>query len=414
MKEYFISEIDIEKLYHLSDIKIKLDSNKRQHLLLTGKNGSGKTSLLLEIEKFLRAINDEKLSQVFDQYPTWINEAKKKVLSASSDSEKYAADKDLKQCLGFITKYSDGVQINLNQYEGLEMMYHNGKFITAYFPSERKAQFMRPNGVENITLENTYGIDESAGDILLKYMVHLKTQQAYARNEGDQTTANQIQKWFDRFDSALQILLDEESIHIEYDYKKYDFKIRQNGREPFSFNELSDGYSSVIYIVSDLILRMDKNWLLEDKISEYDYQGIVLIDELETHLHIELQKKIFPFLTKFFPKIQFIVTTHSPYILNSISNAKAYDLERHVELDNLSGFSSDDLAEGYFEADAYSDELKNSLNRYEELCLRNDLTEDERAERAEIRIKFKNISTELSGVAKERFEDIERRRKAND
>lgn len=414
MKEYFISEIDIEKLYHLSDIKIKLDSNKRQHLLLTGKNGSGKTSLLLEIEKFLRAINDEKLSQVFDQYPTWINEAKKKVLSASSDSEKYAADKDLKQCLGFITKYSDGVQINLNQYEGLEMMYHNGKFITAYFPSERKAQFMRPNGVENITLENTYGIDESAGDILLKYMVHLKTQQAYARNEGDQTTANQIQKWFDRFDSALQILLDEESIHIEYDYKKYDFKIRQNGREPFSFNELSDGYSSVIYIVSDLILRMDKNWLLEDKISEYDYQGIVLIDELETHLHIELQKKIFPFLTKFFPKIQFIVTTHSPYILNSISNAKAYDLERQVELDNLSGFSSDDLAEGYFEADAYSDELKNSLNRYEELCLRNDLTEDERAERAEIRIKFKNISTELSGVAKERFEDIERRRKAND
>ena len=414
MKEYFISEIDIEKLYHLSDIKIKLDSNKRQHLLLTGKNGSGKTSVLLEIEKFLRAINDEKLSQVFDQYPTWINEAKKKVLSASSDSEKYAADKDLKQCLGFLKNYSDGVQINLNQYEGLEMMYHNGKFITAYFPSERKAQFMRPNGVENITLENTYGIDESAGDILLKYMVHLKTQQAYARNEGDQTTANQIQKWFDRFDSALQILLDEESIHIEYDYKKYDFKIRQNGREPFSFNELSDGYSSVIYIVSDLILRMDKNWLLEDKISEYDYQGIVLIDELETHLHIELQKKIFPFLTKFFPKIQFIVTTHSPYILNSISNAKAYDLERQVELDNLSGFSSDDLAEGYFEADAYSDELKNSLNRYEELCLRNDLTEDERAERAEIRIKFKNISTELSGVAKERFEDIERRRKAND
>ena len=414
MKEYFISEIDIEKLYHLSDIKIKLDSNKRQHLLLTGKNGSGKTSLLLEIEKFLRAINDEKLSQVFDQYPTWINEAKKKVLSASSDSEKYAADKDLKQCLGFLKKYSDGVQINLNQYEGLEMMYHNGKFITAYFPSERKAQFMRPNGVENITLENTYGIDESEGDILLKYMVHLKTQQAYARNEGDQTTANQIQKWFDRFDSALQILLDEESIHIEYDYKKYDFKIRQNGREPFSFNELSDGYSSVIYIVSDLILRMDKNWLLEDKISEYDYQGIVLIDELETHLHIELQKKIFPFLTKFFPKIQFIVTTHSPYILNSISNAKAYDLERQVELDNLSGFSSDDLAEGYFEADAYSDELKNSLNRYEELCLRNDLTEDERAERAEIRIKFKNISTELSGVAMERFEDIERRRKAND
>ena len=84
--------------------------------------------------------------------------------------------------------------------------------------------------------------------------------------------------------------------------------IRQEGREPFEFSEQSDGYSSVIYIVSDLILRMDKNWLLDEEISQYNAQGIVLIDELETHLHIELQKKILPFLTKFFPNIQFIVT----------------------------------------------------------------------------------------------------------
>lgn len=414
VQEYFIKEINIDRLYHLSNIKIELSSDKRQNLLLTGKNGSGKTSLLLKIEKFLKAINDTELKAVVKLYPQLIKEAEEKALSASGVEEKYEADREFEQWTGYLQRYSDGVQVNLNQYEGLERLYNQGKFITAYFPAERKAQFMRPNGVENITLENTYGIDKSAGNILLKYMVHLKTQQAYARNEGDQTTADKIQQWFDRFDSALQILLDEDSIHIEYDYKKYNFKIRQNGREPFSFNELSDGYSSVIYIVSDLILRMDKNWLLEDKISEYDYQGIVLIDELETHLHIELQKKIFPFLTKFFPRIQFIVTTHSPYILNSISNAKAYDLERQVELDDLSGFSSEDLAEGYFEADAYSDELKNSLNRYEELCFRKDLTEDERAERAEIRIKFKNISTELSGVAKERFEDIERRRKVND
>ena len=52
------------------------------------------------------------------------------------------------------------------------------------------------------------------------------------------------------------------------------------------------------------------------------------------------------------------MTTHSPYILNSISNAKAYDLEKHVELENLAAFSSDELAEGYFEADEYSDTLK--------------------------------------------------------
>ena len=414
MKEYFISEIDIEKLYHLSDIKIKLNPEKRQHLLLTGKNGSGKTSLLLKIEKFLRAINDERLITVFEDYPRWRDAANIKMNSASSENEKFEAEQNYKHWVNELEKYGGGVQILLNDYDGLEKEYHNGNFIMAYFPAERKANFIQPKGVEDIKLAEAYSIDRDAGNVLLKYMVHLKTQQAYARNEGDEVIAQKIQQWFERFESALRILLDEESIHLEYDYRKYDFKIKQNGREPFTFNELSDGYSSMIYIISDLILRMDKNWLLGEEISQYDYQGIVLIDELETHLHIELQKKILPFLTEFFPRIQFIVTTHSPYILNSVSNAKAYDLERRVELDNLSAFSSEDLAEGYFEADEYSDELKKRLERYDELCFKKELSEEERAERAELRIKFKSLSSELSGAAKEKFEDIERRRKAND
>lgn len=410
MKEYFISEILINKLYHLSNIKIELNPTERQHLLLTGKNGSGKTSLLGNIEKYLKAINDEAITDLLERYLRWKDEAREEFESAETENERFRAEKKYKQWSQYVEKYYDGVQVTLNEYDGLEQAYQKGEFIMAYFPAERKARFDVPNGVENIELQNAYRIDGDAGNVLLKYMVHLKTQQAYARNEGADNTVRMIQQWFDRFEKALQILLDEKSIHLEYDYRNYNFKIRQDGREPFSFNELSDGYSSIIYIVSDLILRMDRNWLLGESLSQYNCQGIVLIDELETHLHIELQKKILPFLTEFFPNIQFIVTTHSPYILNSISNAKAYDLERHIELDNLSVFSSDDLAEGYFEVDEYSDKLKKNLERYEELCSKKELTEEERAERAELRIGFKNMSSELSGAAKEMFEDIERRR----
>ena len=414
MKEYFISEIDIEKLYHLSGIKITLDPTKRQNLLLTGKNGSGKTSLLLKIRDFLSAVNDERLTNVIEEYPKWQEEQKKKIELNVSERGKKQAERIYKYCTAWFEKYGYGIQVILNDYDGIEKAYQDGNFITAYFPAERKAQFEMPAGVENIKLKDAYSVKNSAGDLLLKYMVHLKTQQAYARNEGAEDTAQKIQQWFDRFESALRILLDEESIRLEYDYKRYNFKIRQDGRESFSFSELSDGYSSVIYMVSDLILRMDKNWLLGEEISQYNDQGIVLIDELETHLHIELQKKILPFLTEFFPRIQFIVTTHSPYILNSISNAKAYDLERHVELEHLSAFSSDDLAEGYFEADAYSDELKEQLERYETLCFQESVTEEESAERAKLRSGLRQLSSELSGGAKEKFEDIERRRKAND
>lgn len=114
-----------------------------------------------------------------------------------------------------------------------------------------------------------------------------------------------------------------------------------------------------------------------------------------------------PFLTEFFPRIQFIVTTHSPYILNSISNAKVYDLERCVEMENLSAYSSDSLAEGYFGADEYSDELKRKLERYQVLKEKTELTDDERAECAELRIELKNIPKTLSPEAWERFEEIE-------
>lgn len=115
---------------------------------------------------------------------------------------------------------------------------------------------------------------------------------------------------------------------MTYDYRNYNFLIHQNGRNPFGFNELSDGYSSVIQIVTGLIMRMEQNWLLKGTLSEYDVEGIALIDEPETHLHIELQRKILPFLVTFFPRVQFIVSIHSPYVLTSISEATIFDLEK--------------------------------------------------------------------------------------
>ena len=52
--EHFITGITINKLHHLSNIEINLNKEHRQHLLLTGKNGSGKTSLLLDIQRYLK------------------------------------------------------------------------------------------------------------------------------------------------------------------------------------------------------------------------------------------------------------------------------------------------------------------------------------------------------------------------
>ena len=143
---------------------------------------------------------------------------------------------------------------------------------------------------------------------------------------------------------------------------------------------------------------MDRNWLLKGELSKYDVEGVVLIDELETHLHVELQRKILPFLTEFFPRIQFIVTTHSAYILNSISNACIYDLEKKVQFKDFSSYSVDDIAEGYLDVDSFSDELKKKAERYKELHDRKDLSDKEREERADLRIAIKDAEEILKKI----------------
>ena len=206
------------------------------------------------------------------------------------------------------------------------------------------------------------------------------------------------------------MLLEDESIKIEYDYRNYNFLLHQDGRLPFGFNELSDGYSSVIQIVTNLIMRMEQNWLLKGKMSDYNVEGVALIDELETHLHIELQRKILPFLVTFFPRVQFIVSTHSPYVLTSISDATIFDLEKKVSFDDMSLYSINDVSTGYFDSEDYSQELSKKLNRYRELLVLSNASDEERAERAELRMELKNIQGSLVPQIKSAFEDLESRR----
>lgn len=396
--EHFITSIHINEVRHLKNIEIKLNPEKRQHLILTGKNGSGKTSVLKAVRNHLQMINDGMWKVVKWDYPEAIRSYRRNYNDAKTDREKINAKESMEKISQLIERQMSGCNLLFSDENALESLYAHGDFITAYFAADRTSKIQRVHGAEDVKLEMDYPIDSEPSRILLKYMVHLKTQQAYARNEDDLETEVKIASWFSRFRDALRVLLDDESIELRYDYKNYNFLIEQRGRNPYGLDELSDGYSAIIGIVADLILRMDRNWLLKGKLSQYDVEGVVLIDELETHLHVELQRKILPFLTEFFPRIQFIITTHSAYILNSISNACIYDLEKQVQFTDFSSYSVDDIAEGYLDATAFSDELQRKAKRYQELYGRMDLSDEERAERADLRREMKNAEDVLAKI----------------
>ena len=157
----------------------------------------------------------------------------------------------------------------------------------------------------------------------------------------------------------------DDSFRIRFDRKSYIFWIERDNREPFTFNTLSAGYEAIIDIISEIIMQISTT-----KSKRFDCEGIVLIDEIDIHLHIELQKNILPLLTTFFPNIQFIVTTHSPFVLSSLENSVIYDLERK-ELTDGNRFvngSYANIVKNYFEVDSeYSHILEEKISRYEDL-----------------------------------------------
>ena len=97
-----------------------------------------------------------------------------------------------------------------------------------------------------------------------------------------------------------------------------------------------------------MLLRVD---LLRKELKDYRYDpcGFVFIDEPETHLHLEMQYQILPWLTRLFPNLQFIVATHSPAVASSIKNATVFDLSTGEAMgDEAAGSSYSELMLTHF------------------------------------------------------------------
>jgi len=87
----------------------------------------------------------------------------------------------------------------------------------------------------------------------------------------------------------------------------------------FPLREMSDGYRSVAALVVDLIKQIhdcygDLHFEVRDGVPMIAAPGVVIIDEVDAHLHVSWQRRIGGWLKAHFSAIQFIVTTHSPYI----------------------------------------------------------------------------------------------------
>lgn len=214
------------------------------------------------------------------------------------------------------------------------------------------------NWIEKEDLKNmpvfvNYGVNRSVFDVPLEVVqneqftklsvfdkaieskIDFRTLFMWFRNQEDienqekvRTTASYEDKSLLAVKKAMLAMLDGfEDIHI--DRKPLEMRVKKDGRY-LKLNQLSDGEKCTIALFGDLARRLAlANPQLPNPL---DGQGVVLIDELDLHMHTSWQRKVMSVLKHTFPNIQFIITTHSPQILGELD--ETFNLFYMVREDN--------------------------------------------------------------------------------
>lgn len=402
MERLFITELQIMNVRHLKDICIPLSKDKMKHLILTGKNGSGKTSVLEYLNRYF--MNRERyqvagVTPFSDDVAAFVGQMEEK------PKENQQIDSGMaKRLLNYVSElaklqdskdYENGIkaEFSIPEENWIETFQKSGVLL-AYYGAERKFKPEKPKHVEKVELKGSYGTTGGPGNEFIKYLLDLKMMEALAIANGKQEKAEEIKIWFLQFKKLLQQIFSDTELHLVFDEGEFTFYIEEKGHNPFGFDTLSSGYAAVLDIIVDLIMRMEKN---ADKSFRFLQPGIVLIDEIETHLHLEMQRNILGLLTTLFPNIQFIVTTHSPFILNSLKDVVIYDLENHMLVENgLADVPYNGIVEGYFNVDGMSKLLAGKFQKYKEIVSKEKLKDEDFAEVAKLEMFLDEIPDYLA------------------
>ncbi|WP_447508187.1 AAA family ATPase [Acinetobacter lactucae] len=359
----------------IENINIPLN---RRNLIITGRNGSGKTSFLTTLERnILNNLEkkDQQLLQSQRNIESWINYRN----TLAKTSEQYISlSNQIEREQEKIQLLNNGFQLDFNSFDKLQSNYDSFKAIFRSFPAMRISSIDHATQTTSLIEEKTIAkqnFKHNLGSKLEQHLINIKTSEAFAKGiEKDEIKGKKFEEWFDLFDTSLKKLFENNNAKLVFSNEERKFRII-DGKLISSFQDLSSGYKAIFDIYADLLLRTEFF-----DITPSELQGIVLIDEIDAHLHISLQKLILPFFSESFPNIQFIVSTHSPFVITSTDDdTVVYDISSGEFFeDDLSRYSYESVIKGLFHVETQSEQLasetkaiaeilNNEPNNYEKL-----------------------------------------------
>ncbi len=345
------------------DITINLN---KKNLIVTGGNGCGKTSFFNAIDEHIRVIYIEKRHNRKKELKEYIAYYHKEMNSYQEGTQNHSnAKNNLELKLKELETFDSEIETTMPDPLKFSTLLDDGRAIYKYFIAERKSDISASSGATKASLDDKISNSkyqtntQRLGYELENHLVNLKTRQSFAKTfDKNIKLYDKIEKWFNGFEKNISILMEDDSFKLKFDSDKFAFTLTQENKAPYTFQKLSSGYSSIFNILSELIMVTEAY-----KISPDEVQGIVLIDEIDAHLHVSLQRKILPFFNELYPEIQFIVSTHSPFVIGSLDNSVIFDISSKQEYTDLSNYSYETIIEGLLGVPVVSISLEKDIKR---------------------------------------------------
>lgn len=170
--------------------------------------------------------------------------------------------------------------IDTSEIELLVANYNDGKVVCLKFEATRQAKIENTESVKSIESlkQQNRSLNKSDALYFEQYLVSYKIQQAYANSKEigkNQQEAENIQIWFNKLEDDFKELFEDNQLSIEFDYMNQRLLIHQQDKEPYGFQQLSSGFSSILAVYAELLTKIRLRDLTPDEL-----KGIVLIDEM--------------------------------------------------------------------------------------------------------------------------------------
>ena len=159
-------------------------------------------------------------------------------------------------------------------------------------------------------------VNQWLANMIAKEAISFKNEQPDATQKYRQNISS--------LEKIIQTLL-KSDVRFELQTNPTDLVLKKNGTT-LDFDVIPDGLKSIISWVGDLLMRLDRlSWV--DDVPIFERNIILFLDEIEVHLHPKWQMKILPIVQQLFPHAQIFISTHSPFVVNSVDDAWIYKLK---------------------------------------------------------------------------------------